>query len=175
MLRLPGYLHWRHWWKVLLLVSGVAHKKGRCLLRAIMAGSWPAHRPGPTNVWFDHYTACNKLPSNLSLRTPLNYRQFVWSQNCQKSHIPYHYNTDTSVFHSSPPFFEEKFAGGANKSRQIWIVIWMQTINDSHWLRKAFALSLIGYTSTCENSCALFWLAVEAFSHVKAKRIDFYK
>ena len=62
-----------------------------------MTGSWPAHRPGPTNVWFDHCTACNKLPSNPSLRTPLNYRQFVWSQNCQKSHIPYLYNTDTSV------------------------------------------------------------------------------
>ena len=53
-------------------------------------------------------------------------------------------------------FFDEKFAGGATKSRQIWIVIWMQRINDSHWLRKA----LIGYTSTCENGCELFWLAV---------------
>ena len=71
--------------KVLLLVSGVAHTKGRCLLRVIMTGAWPAHRPGPTNFWFDHCTACNKLPSNLSLRTPLNYGQFVWPQKCQHS------------------------------------------------------------------------------------------
>ena len=71
--------------KVLLLVSGVAHTKGRCLLRVIMTGAWPAHRPGPTNFWFDHCTACNKLPSNLSLRTPLNYGQFVWPQKYQHS------------------------------------------------------------------------------------------
>ena len=62
-----------------------------------MKGAWPAHRPGPTNFWFNHCTACNKLPSNLSLRAPLNYGLFVWSQKCQKSHIPYLYNTDTSV------------------------------------------------------------------------------
>ena len=31
------------------------------------------------------------------IRTPLYYGQFVWSQKCQKSHIPYLYNTDTSV------------------------------------------------------------------------------
>ena len=31
------------------------------------------------------------------IRTPLHYRQFVWSQKCQKSYIPYLYNTDTSV------------------------------------------------------------------------------
>ena len=35
--------------------------------------------------------------SNLSLRTPLYYGQFVWSQKCQKSYIPYLHNTDTSV------------------------------------------------------------------------------
>ena len=29
--------------------------------------------------------------------TPLFYGQFVWSQKCQKSYIPYLYNTDTSV------------------------------------------------------------------------------
>ena len=29
--------------------------------------------------------------------TPLYYEQFVWSQKCQKSYIPYLYNTDTSV------------------------------------------------------------------------------
>ena len=38
-----------------------------------------------------------ELQSNLSLRTPLYYGQFVWSQKCQKSYIPYLYNTDTSV------------------------------------------------------------------------------
>ena len=37
------------------------------------------------------------IQSNLSLRTPLFYGQFVWSQKCQKSYIPYLYNTDTSV------------------------------------------------------------------------------
>ena len=31
------------------------------------------------------------------IRTPLYYGQFVWSQKCQKSYIPYLYNTDTSV------------------------------------------------------------------------------
>ena len=38
-----------------------------------------------------------QVQSNLSLRTPLYYGQFVWSQRCQKSYIPYHYNTDMSV------------------------------------------------------------------------------
>ena len=40
------------------------------------------------------------LQSNLSspiIWTPLYYGQFVWSQKCQKSYIPYLYNTDTSV------------------------------------------------------------------------------
>ena len=37
------------------------------------------------------------IQSNLSLRTPLYYGQFVWSQKCQKSYIPYLYNTYTSV------------------------------------------------------------------------------
>ena len=31
------------------------------------------------------------------IRKPLYYGQFVWSQKCQKSYIPYLYNTDTSV------------------------------------------------------------------------------
>ena len=35
--------------------------------------------------------------SNFSLQTPLYYRQFVWSQKCQKSYILYLYNTDTFV------------------------------------------------------------------------------
>ena len=34
---------------------------------------------------------------NLYNTTPLYYGQFVWSQKCQKSYIPYLYNTDTSV------------------------------------------------------------------------------
>ena len=37
------------------------------------------------------------IQCNLSLRTPLYYGQFVWPQRCQKSYIPYLYNTDTSV------------------------------------------------------------------------------
>ena len=37
------------------------------------------------------------LQSNLSLRTPLYYGQFVWAQKCQKSYISYLYNTDTSA------------------------------------------------------------------------------
>ena len=37
------------------------------------------------------------IQSNMSLRTPLYYGQFVWSQKCQKSYVPYLYNTDTSV------------------------------------------------------------------------------
>ena len=37
------------------------------------------------------------VQSNLSLRTPLYYGEFVWSQKCQKSYILYLYNTDTSV------------------------------------------------------------------------------
>ena len=37
------------------------------------------------------------IQSNLSLRTPVYYGQFVRSQKCQKSYIPYLYYTDTSV------------------------------------------------------------------------------
>ena len=37
------------------------------------------------------------LQSNVSSWTPLYYRQFVSSQKCPKSYIPYLYNTDTSV------------------------------------------------------------------------------
>ena len=43
-------------------------------------------------LWLFHL-----IQSNLSVQTPLYYRQFVWSQKCQKSYIPYLYNTDTSV------------------------------------------------------------------------------
>ena len=35
------------------------------------------------------------LQFSLSLRTPLYYGRFVWSQKCQKSYIHYLYNTDT--------------------------------------------------------------------------------
>ena len=42
--------------------------------------------------WSDHFI---ELQSNLFLQTSLY--QFVWSQKCQKSYIPYLYNTDTSV------------------------------------------------------------------------------
>ena len=37
------------------------------------------------------------LQSNLSLWTPPYYRQFFWSQKCQKSYIPYLLNTHNSV------------------------------------------------------------------------------
>ena len=37
------------------------------------------------------------LQSNLSLWTPPYYRQFFWSQKCQKSYIPYLLNMHTSV------------------------------------------------------------------------------
>ena len=37
------------------------------------------------------------LQFNLSLRTPLCYGRFVWSQKGHKSYIHYLYNTDTSV------------------------------------------------------------------------------
>ena len=43
------------------------------------------------------FAFAKEIQSNLSLRTPLYYGQFVWSQKCQKSYIPYLYNTDTSV------------------------------------------------------------------------------
>ena len=35
-------------------------------------------------LWLFHL-----IQSNLSVQTPLYYRQFVWSQKCQKSYIPY--------------------------------------------------------------------------------------
>ena len=38
-----------------------------------------------------------QIQFNLSLRTSLYYGQFVWSQKCQNSYIPYLYSTDTSV------------------------------------------------------------------------------
>ena len=45
----------------------------------------------------------------------------------------------------------------------------------SDWLKMAFTLLLIGYTSTRERAVRhsdwLYW----PFSHVKIKRIDFYK
>ena len=43
------------------------------------------------------FTEVSVVHSNHSLRTPLYYGQFVWSQKCQKSYIPYFYTTDTSV------------------------------------------------------------------------------
>ena len=40
----------------------------------------------------------NEVQSNLSLRTPQYWHpSIIWSQKCQKSYIPYFYNTDTSV------------------------------------------------------------------------------
>ena len=45
-----------------------------------------------------HIVQSNLLLTDTSIIwIPLSYRQFVWSQKCQKSYIPYLYNTDTSV------------------------------------------------------------------------------
>ena len=44
--------------------------------------------------WSDHFI---ELQSNLFLRTPLYYGQFVWSLKYQKSYILYLYNTETSI------------------------------------------------------------------------------
>ena len=46
---------------------------------------------------FSIFLLGNGLQSNLSLCTLLYYGQFGWSQKCQKSYIPYPYNTDKSV------------------------------------------------------------------------------
>ena len=42
-----------------------------------------------SNLWL--------LTDTYIVRTPLYHRQFVWSQKCQKSYIPYLFNTYTSV------------------------------------------------------------------------------
>ena len=48
-------------------------------------------------------------------------------------------------------------------------------MHDADWLAKAFMLSLIGHTSTCETAvCHSDWL-YRLFVHVKIKHIDFYK
>ena len=61
------------------------------------------------------------------------------------------------------------------ESHQIW-----KPKNDEllwYWLRKAFMLSLIGYASTCENSCMYaILIGCTSFPHMwKIKCIDFYK
>ena len=48
-------------------------------------------------------------------------------------------------------------------------------MHDSDWLGKAFPLSLIGYTSTRERAVRHSDWLYSLFSHVKIKRIDFYK
>ena len=50
---------------------------------------------------------------------------------------------------------------------QVWIWVKIQ-------LAKAITLSLIGYTSTCENSCTPFRLAVQLFFTRENIDIDFY-
>ena len=44
-----------------------------------------------------NYSVETLLTDTSITRTPLYYGQFVWSQKCQKSFIPYLYNTDSSV------------------------------------------------------------------------------
>ena len=39
----------------------------------------------------------DEVQSNLSLRTPPYYGQFVWFHKCQKSYIPCRYDTDSSI------------------------------------------------------------------------------
>ena len=51
----------------------------------------------------------------------------------------------------------------------------MQQVHDFNWLGNAFRLSMIGHTSTGENSSTLFFWQYKLFSHVKMKCIDFYK
>ena len=45
----------------------------------------------------------------------------------------------------------------------------------SDWLGKAFTLSLIGYTSTCERAVRRSDWLYRLFSRAKIKRIDLYK
>ena len=61
------------------------------------------------------------------------------------------------------------------ENHQVW-----KAVNDEllwYWLGKAFMLSLIGYASTCENSCMYaILIGCTSFSHMwKIKCIDFYK
>ena len=55
------------------------------------------------------------------IRTPLYYRQFVWSQKCQKYFIPYLYNTDTSVKRTlgSVPLVSVLYGGPEGSHMQI--------------------------------------------------------
>ena len=75
-------------------------------------------------------------------------------------------------FHSFPSFFEENFVGGTTKGRQIWIVLWMQTTNSEKRLRCRWLATLQRVKTAMRYSD---WLHKLAFSHVKTKRIDFYK
>ena len=77
-------------------------------------------------------------------------------------------------FPSSPPLYEEKFGGGADKkpppleshSNANYERVWLAQ-------KESFTLSLISYTSTCE--AAVHHYNYKLFSHVKMKGIDFYK
>ena len=57
--------------------------------------------------------------------------------------------------------FAEIFEGGADKEPPI--VISYLNVNDARFRlgSKGFTLSLIGYTSTCENSCTSFFFTCE--------------
>ena len=55
---------------------------------SIISGHLGRSRRCPLNRGF----TVQSIPS---LQTPLYYGHFVWSQKCQKSYIPYLYNTDT--------------------------------------------------------------------------------
>ena len=50
--------------------------------------------PSMESLWCSQL---DEVQCKLSLRTPLYYGQFVWFQKCQKSYIPYHYDTDSSI------------------------------------------------------------------------------
>ena len=79
-------------------------------------------------------------------------------------------------FPSSPPLYEEKFGGCAAKkppnleshSNANYERVWFAQ-------KESFTLSLISYTSTCKAAAHHYNWLHKLFSHVKMKRIDFYK
>ena len=77
----------------------------------------------------------------------------------------------------SPPFSEEKFGGGAAAKKPPYLESHFNANYERLWLaqKESFTLSLISYTSTCEAAVHHYSWLYELFSHVKMKRVDFYK
>ena len=84
--------------------------------------------------------------------------------------------TDTTCY-CFPSFFlkkkKKKKLEAPLKSRQIWKAIWMNVGWTTLIGSKAFTLSMIIYSSTCENSCTPSWLAVQAFLTCENKAYRF--